>query len=129
MGQRFNGKQLIVQTPLGRPICATSYTEAINTPAQGFGAEITKIAIHKLMKAYPEAKIVNTVHDSITLEVQGFEEAKRVACILKDAMDEAWLVGKKFIKNPPEILQKLEMDNTAEVVKVYEGEVLWTTEF
>jgi len=128
MGSKFTGKQLIVRTPLGRPICATSYTEAINTPAQGFGAEITKTAIHLLMKAYPQAKIVNTVHDSITLEVRGFEEAKKVACILKDSMDEAWRICKKFIKTPPEILKVLEMDNTAEVVKTYEGEVLWTTE-
>jgi hypothetical protein len=119
---------MMVKTPLGRPICAESYTEAINTPAQGFGAEITKIAMYKLYEAIPNAKVVNTVHDSITLEVEGFEEAQRVACILKDCMDGAWIQGKKFIKDPPDILKKLRMDNEATVHKVYEGEVLWSTE-
>jgi hypothetical protein len=120
---------MLVRTPLGRPICAASYTEAINTPAQGFGAEITKLAIHKLMEAYPDARIVNTVHDSITLEVQGFEEAKRVACILKESMDTAWIIGKRYIKDQPKVLKVLTMDNEATVSKVYEGEVLWTTHF
>lgn len=129
IGNKMQGKKTLrVETPLGRPICAASYSEAINTPAQGFGAEVTKIALFLLHKEYPQVKIVNTVHDSITLEVKGFEEAKRVACILKKCLDESWKIGKKYIKHKSPLLDKLEMDNTAEVMKVYDGDVLWSTE-
>ncbi len=130
IGRQFEGKQqMIVRTPLGRPICAKSYTEAINTPAQGFGAETTKTALYLLNKRMPNAKIINTVHDSITLEVKGFEEAKYAACILKDCLDESWEIVKKFIKTDNPVLKKLHMDNIATVHKIYEGKILWTTEF
>ena len=109
-------------TPLGRPIWAKSYTESINVPCQGAGAETTKLALMLLAKRLPEAKIANTVHDSITLEVQGFEEAKRQAVILKKCLDDSWLMISKDLP-----YKTLVMNNVAEVTKVYEGEALWST--
>jgi len=130
IGRKFSGKRtLLVYTPLGRPVCAESYTEAINTPAQGFGAEVTKVAMFLLHKRLPDVKVINTVHDSITLEVEGFETAKEAACILKQCMDESWIKCKKFIRYTNPILEKLEMDNVATVHKIYEGKELWSTEF
>ncbi len=113
---------VIVYTPMRRPIWAKSYTESINVPCQGAGAETTKIAMDLLYKKIPDAKIVNTVHDSITLEVEGFEEAKRQAKILKWCLDKSWEVMSKYMP-----YKELRMNNEATVNKVYEGKKLWST--
>ena len=123
-----NNKNVMVYTPMGRPTCAESYTESINIPAQGMGAEATKTALYLLYNRLPNVKVVNTVHDSLILEVKGFEEAKMAACILKECLDDSWDRVKRYIKDPLPILNKLEMDNIATVHKVYEGDVLWSTE-
>jgi len=97
---------------------------AINTPCQALGAEQTKIALRYLFEAMPNAKLVNTVHDSITLEVKGYKQAKRAAKLLKTCMDQSWLDVREFAQPAA---KKLVMNNEATVSKLYEGEILWKT--
>lgn len=124
MGNMIRGRGgLIVYTPLGRPIWAKSYTESINVPCQGAGAETTKLCQMLIADRLPEAKQVNTVHDSITLECRGLEEAKRQAKILKKCLDDSWLMISKDLP-----YKKLVMHNVAEVTKVYEGHAIWSTD-
>ncbi len=123
MGSLIRGKKgLQVYTPMGRPIWAKSYTESINVPCQGAGAETTKIAFDLLYKRIPNVKVVETVHDSITLECIGLEEAKRQAKILKSCLDDSWLEISKYLP-----YKDLVMDNEAVVTKTYEGKALWST--
>ena len=126
VGEQFkrNPHYVVVHDILGRPIRAKSYNEAINTPCQALGAEQTKIALCFLFEKYPNAKLVNTVHDSITLEVKGFKEAKKMAKYLKRCMDESWLMVRPYASGAA---QELVMNNEAEVTKLYGGEALWKT--
>lgn len=80
-----------------------SFTEFINTPVQGTGADIIKIALGKLPDALEgtSAKILATVHDEILLESDPLE-AEKVSMILKNAMEEA---GKKLLKKVPIIAE------------------------
>lgn len=59
------------ETALGRRVKPNLGTDGINGPVQGSGAETTKLAVHYLIKAYPEAikLIFNVVHDAIYLRV------------------------------------------------------------
>lgn len=78
-------------TALGRPVKPKRGTDAINAPVQGSGAECTKLAIHYLVKAFPEALkyIVNVVHDSIKLEVPE-AEVELWSNRVSEAMCNAW---------------------------------------
>ena len=123
MGNMMRGRHgMTVYTPLGRPIWAKSYTESINVPCQGAGQETTKLCHMLIAQRLPEAVQVNTVHDSVTLQVKGLEEAKRQAKILKKCLDDSWLMISKDLP-----YKKLVMHNVAEVTKVYEGEAIWST--
>lgn len=81
-----------VQTPLGRRNKAKLGTDAINYATQGGIAETTKLAIHYLVREYPETLeyIYNVVHDAIYLRVpKGAESlwADRLA----NAMKTGWV--------------------------------------
>ena len=102
--------QKIVYTALGRPMCATKPTEALNFSIQGTGAECTKLALFLLKK---EGIIpVNTVHDSIALIASSEKEAKEYSEVLKWSMEESY---RRVIKNCKENTLSLE-------VEVYVGE-------
>ncbi|RLF61867.1 MAG: hypothetical protein DRN33_06320 [Thermoplasmata archaeon] len=80
-----------VSTALGRRIKPRMGTDGINIPVQGTGAETTKLAVHYLIKAHPEAihYIFNVVHDSCYMRVPKAEKElwhKR----LKTAMLKGW---------------------------------------
>ena len=125
IGEIFSNKSsVIVTSPLGRPMKADQYSKAINMPCQSTGADQTKLSINLLYERIPNVKLVNTIHDEIILEVDGFEEAKRQAKILKECMDKSWLIIKPYLK---EAAQQLVMDNEAEVLKINNGEILWST--
>ena len=79
------------RTALGRRVKPKLGTDAINGPVQGSGAEVTKLAIHYLIKEHPEALkyIFNVVHDAIYLRVPKADKemwTKR----LKTAMLKGW---------------------------------------
>ena len=104
------GEKLKLETPLGRPIAADKYTDSINFIPQSIGADCTKLSLLKLYTACPEVRVINTVHDSITLECFSFEEAERQAHILAQAMNDAWDVLKQQMPAVKELTMNTEAD-------------------
>ena len=83
----------IYSTALGRRTMPKLGTDAINGPVQGTGAECTKLAIHYMCKENPDTvkKIINVVHDSITLCVDNIpEEITYWSELLKRCMVKGW---------------------------------------
>lgn len=113
----FNKGPMEVISPFGRRMRANSYTEAINMPCQSAGADCTKLAIKYLYETLPEAKIVNTVHDSITLEVSSEAEGHRQGKILKACMDKSWITLCKAADKEILKITDLVMDNKYDVIK------------
>ena len=78
------------------------YTEALNTPIQGGAAEVLMAALGVLQKHLKgiDAKLVNTVHDEIVLEVV-LEHSHKAVVALGAAMTEGMLTifPKASIKN------------------------------
>ncbi len=75
--------------------------QALNTPVQGTGADMLKLALARLPLALKGtgAKILATIHDEIILEAPT-ESADKVAAILSDTMVEA---GREFLRKVPVI--------------------------
>lgn len=75
------------------------FTEFVNTPDQGTGADILKLALGNLIKKLEGTKIklVHVVHDEIILEAPE-EKAEEAGKILREVMEEA---GAEFIKSVP----------------------------
>lgn len=83
----------IYSTALGRRTMPKLGTDAINGPVQGTGAECTKLAIHYMCKENPDTvkKIINVVHDSITMCVDNTpEEIEYWSELLKRCMVKGW---------------------------------------
>lgn len=83
----------IYTTALGRKTMPNLGTDAINGPVQGSGAECTKLAIHYMCKETPETvrKIINVVHDSITMCIDNTpEEIEYWSELLKRCMVKGW---------------------------------------
>jgi DNA polymerase-1 len=70
------------------------YTEhlniALNFPIQGTGAELLKGTVVLFTKKYPNAKIVNLIHDEIQIECDSQEEAQEYIKALDEAGAEMW---------------------------------------
>ena len=90
----YGNKQdyLIVNTAMGRPMRANTLNDALNLPIQGSGSECTKLALLYLHKEIPTVRVVNTVHDSITLECANKDEAEEQGKILARCMEKGWEV-------------------------------------
>lgn len=73
-------------------------TDMLNTPVQGTGADILKLALGELAKVLPDGvKLIACVHDEIILECpQGVVD--EAAAILKEVMIKA---GEKYLKTVP----------------------------
>lgn len=83
----------IYSTALGRRTMPMLGTDAINGPVQGSGAECTKLAIHYMCKENPETtkKIINVVHDSITMCIDNTpEEIAYWSELLRSCMVKGW---------------------------------------
>lgn len=88
----------MVRTPMGRvrdfekEEKGYRYTEALNTPIQGGAAEITLCSLIRLEKIldWESARIVNTVHDEIILEVVE-DKAKQIATLVEHSMKMGFL--------------------------------------
>jgi DNA polymerase-1 len=70
------------------------YTEhlniALNFPIQGTGAELLKGTVVLFTKKYPNAKIVNLIHDEIQIECESQEEAQEYIKALDEVGAEMW---------------------------------------
>ncbi len=79
-------------TLFGRPYRATTFTDAVNYPIQGTGADLLKLAVLMfgvdLKKKGLKANIVNLVHDEIVVECDR-EVAEEVRRSLESAMVQA----------------------------------------
>jgi len=115
-----NKRGLYVSTPMGRKVWAESYSESINIPSQGAGAEAMKTAIDLILEEEPKAKIVLTVHDSICIECDTEKQAKKMVKTVEKAYDKSFEVLKGFMPKT-KINKKLHMHNEAKVTINYEG--------
>jgi DNA polymerase-1 len=103
--QLFSGTRrsdrFTTRTLLGRRrLNVYSYTEKLNTPDQGTGADILKLALQRLWEdraAQPDARVVIVVHDEIVLEVPE-DAAPAAATWLRDHMEAA---GTTLINDVP----------------------------
>ena len=102
----------IYSTALGRRTMPKLGTDAINGPVQGTGAETTKLAIHYMCKENPDTvkKIINVVHDSITMCVDNTpEEIAYWSELLQRCMIKGWTEISKtnimFYKDIPMIVE------------------------
>jgi DNA polymerase-1 len=81
---------LNVKTLLGRVCAASGFTNALNYPVQGSGADLLKLSCVRFKnlceKKGIDAKIINLVHDEIVVEVDT-DKAKETAKLLKEAME------------------------------------------
>ena len=88
-------------TLLGRPYSATTFTDAVNYPIQGTGADLLKLAVLlfnvEVRKRGLRARVVNLVHDEILVECPQ-EQAGEVAHLLESAMKRA---GSIVLKKVP----------------------------
>ncbi len=96
-------------TLLGRPYRASTFTDAVNYPIQGTGADLLKLAVLmfdvELRRKGLEAKLVNLIHDEIVVECPE-EEGKEVRESLESAMRHA---GHIVLKKIP-----VEVESTAD---------------
>lgn len=93
-------------TLLGRFYRASTFTDAVNYPIQGSGADLLKLAVLMLgiefKKRNLSAKVVNLVHDEVVVEC-GEEEAEEVEDALCDAMVRAGHIVLKHVPVSVEI--------------------------
>lgn len=73
----FNKPSFYYETALGRKVKPRLGTDGINGPVQGSGAETTKLAVHYLIKEYPDTLkyLYNVVHDAAYLRVPKCDKA------------------------------------------------------
>lgn len=88
-------------TLLGRPYRATTFTDAVNYPIQGTGADLLKLAVLmfdvELRKKGLKAELVNLVHDEIVVEC-----SKEIAEGVRECLEEAMVkAGHIVLKHVP----------------------------
>ncbi|RLJ70981.1 DNA polymerase-1 [Hydrogenivirga caldilitoris] len=94
-------KEVTGTTLLGRSYRATTFTDAVNYPIQGTGADLLKLAVLmfdvEMRKKGLEGRVVNLVHDEIVVECPE-DSAQEVKKALEHAMVQA---GHIVLKNVP----------------------------
>jgi len=83
------------------------FTDSLNYPIQGSGADLLKIAAVKVwqdLKAFDgRARILNLVHDEIVVAVEDPGIKAQVAVIVRDAMEGAAARLMPQVKTPVEV--------------------------
>ena len=115
-----NYKTINVSTPLGHIAKAKLGTDAINYATQGGIAETTKLAVHYLVKDYPEVLkyIYNVVHDAIYLRVPKGQENQWAECLVA-SMKKGW---EELCKSPKLIFKDIPMPVEVEYNDYSSGE-------
>jgi DNA polymerase-1 len=84
--------QITVWTRLKRPVAVNKLTNALNSPVQGSGADMLKMASVFFSRAVKEegidAQIINLVHDEIVVECNE-RDKERAEELLKESMEKA----------------------------------------
>lgn len=93
------------ETPLGRRYFGKRLTDYLNIENQGYAAEITKLALHKMIPAMSRLdhriKMLNFVHDSYLLSCPDEPELYAKACrIVAQTMQRAWFDSQVGVKIP-----------------------------
>ncbi len=78
-----------VETALGRKVRTYKITDALNLPIQGSSAEVTKVSIAMLHNQYPDAYLIDTIHDSNIL-LSKKHESQMWGNRLNKCMIDAW---------------------------------------
>ena len=78
-----------VETALGRKVRAYQLTDSLNIPIQGSSVEVTKMSLCYLKRRYPDAYIIDTIHDANLLLAKE-EEAEMWGNRLSECMVDAW---------------------------------------
>ncbi len=78
-----------IETALGRKNRTYKLTDSLNRPIQGSSVEVTKMSLTLLTKKYPDAYIIDTVHDS-NLLMSETENADMWGERLSESMINAW---------------------------------------
>lgn len=94
---------------------AGSFTELYNTPDQGTGADLIKIAMvllyrELLRRGWEDVRLIATVHDELVLETPE-SLAEEAAAVLKEAMLEA---GRRLLKDVPVEVEVAAADSWAD---------------
>jgi len=99
-------KKIKTQTLLGRKALANRYTDALNYPIQGSGADLLKLTVALFFKKIKEeninAHIVNLIHDEIIVE-SSIEEKEKTKEVLRQSMEKAVKILIPQIPTPIEI--------------------------
>jgi hypothetical protein len=79
-------------TPHGRQYTSKRGTDHLSIQNQGAGAEVARIALHKILATLaPEAELINFVHDSFLIEAPNDPEVYQPAArVIYDAMKYGW---------------------------------------
>lgn len=87
-------------TPLGRKYKGKLMTDHLNIQNQGAGGEVAKLALHYMMqeKKPESAQLRNFIHDSYIWTADNLDEAKELAQIVADKMQEAWTEMSKLFQ-------------------------------
>lgn len=96
----FNRKQKVYETLNGRKFKAKMTTDVAGITNQALGADCAKLSVVYLFKLVPEVKLLNFMHDSLTLEADSLDHAKFLAEKLGVAMTAGWFEGIKNAKEP-----------------------------
>jgi hypothetical protein len=80
------------KTPHGRPYTSKRSTDHLSIENQGAGAEVARIALHRIEDTLPEgATLINFIHDSYVVEAPNDPDVyKPAAAAIKAAMEYAW---------------------------------------
>ncbi|EDP75113.1 bifunctional 3'-5' exonuclease/DNA polymerase [Hydrogenivirga sp. 128-5-R1-1] len=93
-------KEVVGTTLLGRPYRASTFTDAVNYPIQGTGADLLKLAVLmfdvETRKKGLSARVVNLVHDEIVVECPQ-ELAEQIKESLEHAMVHAGSIVLKHV--------------------------------
>lgn len=104
-----SGKGMKGRTLFGRVMAQgeEDYTDALNYPIQGSGADLLKLAAVKVwqdLKAFEgKARLLNLVHDEIVVAVMDPSIKAQVAVVVRDAMEEAARKLMPQVKTPVDV--------------------------
>ena len=83
--------QLPWHTPMGRPYQAISYSQMLSLENQGAGAEVARLALHRIMDQQPENEtwvLVNFTHDAYLATAKTGDTSAALSIV--DGMSWAW---------------------------------------